>query len=120
MARTFIDVEVDASVATHPALAKQLVDVCPVNVFLQERDGRLRLVEANLDERTLCEPAPAGTVRMIELDERGIRSGRPKVLHCRHAIARSCDGPRPRATYRARLRQPPGARPLATGPEFAG
>jgi len=70
----FIDVEVDAKVAADPVLAKKLTDVCPVNIFAQEKDGRLRLVDENLDECVLCElciqAAPAGTVRVIKLYER--------------------------------------------------
>ena len=70
----FIDVQVDAQVAADPALAKKLVDVCPVNIFAQEKDGRLRIVEENLDECVLCElciqAAPAGTVQVIKLYER--------------------------------------------------
>ena len=70
----FIDVEVDPKVAADPALAKKLTDVCPVNIFAQEKDGRLRIVEENLDECVLCElciqAAPAGAVRVIKLYER--------------------------------------------------
>jgi NAD-dependent dihydropyrimidine dehydrogenase PreA subunit len=70
----FIDVQVDAKVAADPALAKKLVDVCPVNIFAQEKDGKLRMVEENLDECVLCElciqAAPAGTVQVIKLYER--------------------------------------------------
>ena len=70
----FIDVQVDAQVAADPALAKKLVDVCPVNIFAQEKDGKLRIVEENLDECVLCElciqAAPAGTVQVIKLYER--------------------------------------------------
>ncbi len=73
MAGMFIDVEVDAKVAADPAFAKKLTDVCPVNIFAQEKDGRLRFVEENLDECVLCElcikAAPAGTVRVIKLYE---------------------------------------------------
>ena len=69
----FIEVQVDAKVAADPALAKKLTDVCPVNIFAQEKDGRLRLVEQNLDECTLCDlcvqAAPAGTVRIVKLYE---------------------------------------------------
>ena len=69
----FIDVQVDAKVAADPALAKKLTDVCPVNIFAQEKDGRLRIVEENLDECVLCDlcvqGAPAGTVRVIKLYE---------------------------------------------------
>jgi NAD-dependent dihydropyrimidine dehydrogenase PreA subunit len=67
----FIDVEVDPAVAADAALAKRLVEVCPVNIFAQEADGRLAVVEANLDECTLCDlcvqAAPAGTVRVVKL-----------------------------------------------------
>ena len=70
----FIDVEVDARVAADAALAKKLTEVCPVNIFAQEKDGRLRIVEANLDECTLCDlciqAAPAGAVKVIKLYER--------------------------------------------------
>ena len=70
----FIDVQVDAKVAADPALAKKLTEVCPVNIFAQEKDGRLRIVDENLDECVLCElciqAAPAGTVEVIKLYER--------------------------------------------------
>ena len=70
----FIDVAVDARVAADAALAKKLTEVCPVNIFAQEKDGRLRIVDQNLDECTLCDlclkAAPAGTVRVIKLYER--------------------------------------------------
>jgi NAD-dependent dihydropyrimidine dehydrogenase PreA subunit len=73
MAGMFIDVEVDAKVAADAALAKKLTEVCPVNIFAQEKDGRLRIVEDNLDECVLCElcikAAPAGTVRVKKLYE---------------------------------------------------
>ncbi len=69
----FIDVQVDPEVGADAALAKKLTDVCPVNIFAQETDGQLRLVEENLDECTLCDlciqAAPAGTVRVIKLYE---------------------------------------------------
>ena len=74
MAGMFIDVEVDPKVAADPTLAKKLTEVCPVNIFAQEKDGRLRIVDENLDECTLCDlciqAAPAGTVRVIKLYER--------------------------------------------------
>ena len=71
MAGMFIDVEVDAKIAADAALAKKLTEVCPVNIFAQEKDGRLRLVQDNLDECVLCElcikAAPPGTVRVKKL-----------------------------------------------------
>ena len=70
----FIDVQVDPTVATDPALAKKLVEVCPVNIFALDTDGRLRIVEENLDECVLCElciqAAPAGKVQVLKLYER--------------------------------------------------
>ena len=73
MAAMFIDVKVDPAVARDPARAKKLTEVCPVNIFAQEKDGTLRIVEENLDECTLCDlciqAAPAGTVRVIKLYE---------------------------------------------------
>jgi NAD-dependent dihydropyrimidine dehydrogenase PreA subunit len=69
----FIDVTVAATVAADAALAKKLAEVCPVNIFAQGPDGRLRIVEANLDECTLCELClkvePAGTVQVHKLYE---------------------------------------------------
>jgi ferredoxin-like protein FixX len=74
MAGMFIDVEVDAKVAADRALAKKLVEVCPVNIFAQTDQGSLRIVEENVDECTLCDlcvqAAPPGTVRVIKLYER--------------------------------------------------
>ena len=70
----FIDVQVDPTVAVDAALAKKLVEVCPVNIFALEKDGRLRIVEENLDECVLCElciqAAPAGKVQVLKLYER--------------------------------------------------
>jgi NAD-dependent dihydropyrimidine dehydrogenase PreA subunit len=67
----FIDVQVDAAVAQDAAVAKKLVEVCPVSIFAQEKDGTLRIVEDNLDECTLCDlciaAAPKGTVRVKKL-----------------------------------------------------
>ncbi len=73
MAGVFIDVKVDAAVAKDAALAKKLAEVCPVNIFAQEKDGALRIVDANLDECTLCDlciqAAPAGSIRIVKLYE---------------------------------------------------
>ena len=51
----FINVEVDAAAAKDAATAKKLTEVCPVNIFAQQKDGSLRIVDENLDECTLCE-----------------------------------------------------------------
>jgi NAD-dependent dihydropyrimidine dehydrogenase PreA subunit len=70
----FIDVKVDSAAARDAAIAKKLVEVCPVNIFAQEKDGALRIVEANLDECTLCDlciqAAPKGTVEVVKLYDR--------------------------------------------------
>jgi NAD-dependent dihydropyrimidine dehydrogenase PreA subunit len=74
MPALFIDVQVDAAVAKDPSLVKKLVEVCPVNIFAQEKDGSLRIVESNLDECVLCDlcirAAPPGAVRVVKLYER--------------------------------------------------
>ena len=51
----FIAVEVADSVRKDAELVKKLVEVCPVNIFAQQQDGTLRIVDENLDECTLCE-----------------------------------------------------------------
>ncbi len=67
----FIEVEVSQSAAADAAIAKKLVEVCPVNIFAQAEDGKLRIVDAQLDECTLCElclnAAPPGTVQVKKL-----------------------------------------------------
>jgi NAD-dependent dihydropyrimidine dehydrogenase PreA subunit len=69
----FIDVQVEAAVAKDPAIVKKLVEVCPVNIFAQQDDGTVRIVEENLDECVLCDlcvrAAPEGSVRIIKLYE---------------------------------------------------
>jgi NAD-dependent dihydropyrimidine dehydrogenase PreA subunit len=67
----FIEVEVDPKVASDATAAKQLVEVCPVNIFARADSGGLQIVEKNLDECTLCElclnAAPPGTVKVKKL-----------------------------------------------------
>jgi NAD-dependent dihydropyrimidine dehydrogenase PreA subunit len=69
----FIDVEVDEAVARDPELARQLEEVCPVDIFARNDDGTLRIVEENLDECVLCylcvDAVPDGTVRVVKLYE---------------------------------------------------
>jgi NAD-dependent dihydropyrimidine dehydrogenase PreA subunit len=66
----FIDVEVDDSIAGDAELAAKLEEVCPVDIF-SAAEGRVELVEQNLDECVLCqlciEAAPPGTVRVKKL-----------------------------------------------------
>jgi NAD-dependent dihydropyrimidine dehydrogenase PreA subunit len=75
MPGTFIDVEVDASVASDPALAAKLTEVCPVDIYAQKADGTLDVVEGNLDECVLCrlciDAAPQGTVKVVKLYDEG-------------------------------------------------
>jgi NAD-dependent dihydropyrimidine dehydrogenase PreA subunit len=67
----FIGVEVDESVAGDTELAAKLTEVCPVDIYGQNEDGTLKIVEKNLDECVLCElcinATPAGTVKVLKL-----------------------------------------------------
>ena len=69
----FIDVEVDEQVARDSDTARKLTEVCPVDIFAQNDDGTLRIVDENLDECVLCylcvEAAPESTVRVVKLYE---------------------------------------------------
>jgi NAD-dependent dihydropyrimidine dehydrogenase PreA subunit len=69
----FIDVKVDAAVAKDAVVARKLTEVCPVNIFAQNADGSVAIVEKNLDECTLCDlcihAAPAGSVTIVKLYE---------------------------------------------------
>jgi NAD-dependent dihydropyrimidine dehydrogenase PreA subunit len=74
MAGMFIDVEVDGAVSDDAELARKLAEVCPVDIFA-ERDGRVQIVQENLDECVLCQlclnASPAGTVRVLKLYDGG-------------------------------------------------
>lgn len=69
----FVKIEVDAKTADDAALAKKLVEVCPVNIFALDAKGRARIVEENQDECTLCDlclqTVPGGGVRVNKLYE---------------------------------------------------
>ena len=71
----FIAVEVDDTVAADTELAAKLTEVCPVDIYGQQEDGTLRIVEENLDECVLCglclDAAPEGTVKVIKLYDDG-------------------------------------------------
>jgi len=73
VAGMFIDVQVDPKAARETELVKKLVEVCPVGIFAQAKDGALRIVEENLDECVLCdlciEAAPKGAVQIVKLYE---------------------------------------------------
>jgi len=66
----FIAVEVDDSIAGDAELAAKLEEVCPVDIF-KDADGRVEIVEENLDECVLCalciEAAPPGGVVVKKL-----------------------------------------------------
>jgi len=70
--KVFINVEVDASVATDATLAAKLEEVCPVDIF-KATDSGVEIVEASLDECVLCnlcvDAAPEGSVRVVKLYE---------------------------------------------------
>ena len=67
---TFIDVEVDDSVAGDPDLAKKLEEACPVDIYAASEAG-VRIVRENLDECVLCrlclDASPPGTVTVKKL-----------------------------------------------------
>jgi NAD-dependent dihydropyrimidine dehydrogenase PreA subunit len=68
--KVFIEVEVDASVASDPALGAKLDEVCPVDIFKGTESG-VEVVDENVDECVLCklclEAAPPGTVHVRKL-----------------------------------------------------
>ena len=70
MPGTFIDVEVADDIRDDADLAKRLEDACPVDIYAA-RDGRVEVVEDNLDECVLCElcirAAPPGKLRVLKL-----------------------------------------------------
>ena len=70
MPGTFIDVEVDGSVAGDVELAKKLEEVCPVDIFAAQ-DAGVEIVEKNVDECVLCglclDATPDGTVTVKKL-----------------------------------------------------
>jgi NAD-dependent dihydropyrimidine dehydrogenase PreA subunit len=72
---TFIAVEVDDSVAADAELVRRLTEACPVDIFAQGEDGRLEIVERNLDECVLCrlclDASPPGAVKVIKLYDDG-------------------------------------------------
>jgi NAD-dependent dihydropyrimidine dehydrogenase PreA subunit len=71
----FIDVEVSPEVASDPACAAKLAEVCPVDIYAQATDGTLQIVEPNLDECVLCrlciDAAPPGAVTVRKLYDGG-------------------------------------------------
>ena len=73
MPSMFIRVEVEPAAAADPELAKKLAEVCPVDIFELDSEGKARVVEENEDECVLCDlcvqAAPPGQVRVVKLYE---------------------------------------------------
>jgi len=71
----FIDIEVSPAVAEDPAVAAKLAEVCPVDIYAQDGEGRLQVVEENLDECVLCrlciDASPPGSVTVRKLYDDG-------------------------------------------------
>jgi NAD-dependent dihydropyrimidine dehydrogenase PreA subunit len=69
----FIRVEIDPEAAADRELAKKLVEVCPVNIFDLDAEGKAVVVQENEDECVLCDlcvqAAPPGRVRVVKLYE---------------------------------------------------
>lgn len=66
----FIRVDIDEAVQGDDALKKQLVEVCPVDIFALDGGGRVGTVEDNLDECTLCDlciQAAGDRVKVVKL-----------------------------------------------------
>ena len=67
----FIAVDVDDAAAADTDLARRLTEACPVDIYAQQDDGTLELVERNLDECVLCrlclDASPDGAVKVIKL-----------------------------------------------------
>jgi NAD-dependent dihydropyrimidine dehydrogenase PreA subunit len=70
MAGLFIDVEVSEEIANDAEMAQKLTDACPVDIY-SHKDGKVEVVEENLDECILCElcvqAAPPGSVKVKKL-----------------------------------------------------
>jgi NAD-dependent dihydropyrimidine dehydrogenase PreA subunit len=73
MPSMFIRVEVEPAAAADRELAKKLAEVCPVDIFDLDSEGKARVVEQNEDECVLCDlcvqAAPPGQVRVVKLYE---------------------------------------------------
>jgi ferredoxin-like protein FixX len=74
----FIAVEVADAVAADTDVAKKLTDACPVDIYAQQGDGTLEIVEKNLDECVLCRLCldvvaadPSHPVKVIKLYDGG-------------------------------------------------
>jgi ferredoxin-like protein FixX len=51
----FIGIEVDdEAIASTPELARHLEQVCPVDIYREPSEGKVEIVERNVDECVLC------------------------------------------------------------------
>ena len=70
MAGVFIDVEVSDEIRDDADMAQKLEDACPVDIYAN-KDGKVEVVEENLDECILCElcvkAAPPGKLRVLKV-----------------------------------------------------
>ncbi|MFN8202057.1 MAG: hypothetical protein U0S48_05805 [Solirubrobacteraceae bacterium] len=82
----FIGIEVSDEIATDAAMAAKLEEVCPVDIYADD-GGRVRIVDANIDECVLCrlciDATPPGTVKVHKLYD----SGPDAVLSSDPAVA---------------------------------
>ena len=66
----FIEIRVDDALRQDASLVARLVEICPVDIF-QQAEGELQIVEANVDECTLCElclgVGQSGQVEVLKL-----------------------------------------------------
>lgn len=66
----FINVEVADDITGDAEMAQKLEDACPVDIYAN-RDGKVEVVDENLDECILCglcvDAAPPGKVRVLKL-----------------------------------------------------
>lgn len=69
----FVHLEIDSDAAADAELAKKLAEICPVNIFEQDAQGKAVVVEENEDECVLCDLCvqadPSGRVRVVKLYE---------------------------------------------------
>ena len=66
----FIRVDVDESARGDAELAARLEEACPVDIYAA-RDGRVEILEENLDECVLCglclDASPPGVVHVVKV-----------------------------------------------------
>jgi NAD-dependent dihydropyrimidine dehydrogenase PreA subunit len=66
----FIRVDVDEAARGDAELAARLAEACPVDIYAA-RDGRVEILEENLDECVLCglclDASPPGAVHVVKV-----------------------------------------------------